>query len=217
METSQRNADLVYRAFSKALPEKVPAASGGSMNNVMIGGVERGKSWAFYETIAVGLGGRKGMDGIDGIHCNMTNTMNTPIEEIERNTPMLITEYEFRPDSSGAGKYRGGSGVIRSFKMTSDSTIFTVLAGRERNGPWGLFGGNQGKKTEVILQRKSKKQKIYSKETLHLQKGDEIQIHTAGGGGYGSAYQRNKDKIKEDINNELITKNYAKKHYNMKA
>ncbi|TRO61080.1 hydantoinase B/oxoprolinase family protein, partial [Candidatus Bathyarchaeota archaeon] len=136
VETSQRNADLIYSAFSEAVPEKVPAASGGSMNNVMIGGINNGKSWAFYETIAVGLGGRKGMDGIDGIHCNMTNTLNTPIEEIERNTPLLITRYEFRVDSSGAGKYRGGSGVIRSFRMTSDSTIFTILADRERHGPW---------------------------------------------------------------------------------
>ncbi|TFH24035.1 hydantoinase B/oxoprolinase family protein, partial [Candidatus Bathyarchaeota archaeon] len=96
VETSQRNADLIYRAISKAIPEKVTAASGGSMNNVMIGGIHNCKSWAFYETIAVGLGGRKGMDGIDGIHSNMTNTLNTPIEEIERNTPMLITRYEYR-------------------------------------------------------------------------------------------------------------------------
>jgi N-methylhydantoinase B len=103
VETSQRNADLIYRAFSKAVPEKVPAASGGSMNNVMIGGVQNGKSWAFYETIAVGLGGRKEMDGIDGIHCNMTNTLNTPIEEIERKTPMLITRYEFRATVLGLG------------------------------------------------------------------------------------------------------------------
>jgi N-methylhydantoinase B len=215
VETSQRNADLVYGAFSKAVPEKVPAASGGSMNNVMIGGIQNGKSWAFYETIAVGLGGRKGMDGIDGIHCNMTNTMNTPIEEIERNTPMLITKYEYRVDSSGAGKYRGGSGVIRSFRMTSDSTIFTVLAGRERNGPWGLFGGEEGKKTQVILQRNNKRQRISTKATLLLKKEDEIHVHTAGGGGYGFAHQRDKEKVKEDVSNGLITKAYAKKYYNL--
>jgi N-methylhydantoinase B len=215
VETSQRNADLMYRAFSKAVPEKVPAASGGSMNNVMIGGIHNGKSWAFYETIAVGLGGRNGMDGIDGIHCNMTNTMNTPIEEIERSTPILITKYEYRVDSSGAGKYRGGSGVIRSFRMTSDSTIFTVLAGRERHGPWGLLGGEEGEKTQVILQRNNRKRRISAKGTFRLKKDDEILVYTAGGGGYGFAHQRDKEKVKRDIRNGLVTKAYAKKHYNL--
>ena len=214
VETSQRNADLIYGAFSKAVPEKVPAASGGSMNNVMIGGLRNGKSWAFYETIAVGLGGRKGMDGIDGIHCNMTNTMNTPIEEIERTTPLLITKYEYRVDSSGAGEYRGGSGVIRSFRVTSDSTIFTVLAGRERHGPWGLFGGEEGEKTQVILQRNNKRRKISTKATLLLKKEDEIVVYTAGGGGYGFPHQRDKEKVKEDMSNGLITKAYARKNYN---
>jgi N-methylhydantoinase B len=213
VETSQRNADLIYRAFSKAIPNKVPAASGGSMNNVMIGGSQNGKSWAFYETIAVGLGGRKGMDGIDGIHCNMTNTLNTPIEEIERNNPLLITRYEYRVDSSGAGKYRGGSGVIRSFRMTSDSTIFTVLADRERHGPWGLFGGEEGEKTQVILRRNNKKRRISSKGTFHLKRNDEIQIHTAGGGGYGFPHERDKKKIREDLDSGLVTKAYVKKYY----
>ncbi len=213
VETSQRNADLIYRAFSKAVPEKVPAASGGSMNNVMIGGMHTHKSWAFYETIAVGLGGRKGMDGIDGIHSNMTNTLNTPIEEIERNTPMLISRYEFRVDSSGAGKYRGGSGVVRSYRMTSDSTIFTILAGRERHGPWGLLGGKEGEKTVVILQRNNKKRKISAKGTYQLKKDDVIHIYTAGGGGYGFATKRNKQKIKEDVNNGLISRDRAEKDY----
>ena len=216
VETSQRNADLIYRAFSKAVPEKVPAASGGSMNNVMIGGMHNCKSWAFYETIAVGLGGRKGMDGIDGIHSNMTNTLNTPIEEIERNTPMLITKYEFRVDSSGAGKYRGGVGVVRSYRMTSDSTIFTILADRERHGPWGLLGGKEGEKTMVILQRNTKRHKISAKGTFRLKKDDEIQIHTAGGGGYGFAAKRDKREIEEDFNNGLISRDRAEKDYEVR-
>ena len=213
VETTQRNADLIYSAFSKAVPDRVPAASGGSMNNVMIGGLHNGNSWAFYETIAVGLGGRKSMDGIDGIQSNMTNTMNTPIEEIERSMPLLITKYEFRVDSSGAGEYRGGSGVIRSYRMVSDSTIFTVLAERERHGPWGLFGGEEGAKTLVILQRNNKRHKISTKGTFRLKKDDEVHIHTAGGGGYGLAERRDKQRIKEDVNNGLISRARAEKDY----
>ena len=145
----------------------------------------------------------------------MTNTMNTPIEEIERSMPLLITKYEFRVDSSGAGKYRGGLGVIRSYRVTSDSTIFTVLADRERHGPWGLFGGEEGEKTQVILQRNNKRRRISTKGTLRLKNDDEIHVYTAGGGGYGLACQRDKKKVKEDISNGLIRKNYAKKSYNI--
>src|SRR2546428_610849 len=111
VETSQRNADLLYRAFSKAIPDRVPADSGGSMNNVMMGGTYKGRNWAFYETIGVGLGARSDADGIDGIQANMTNTMNTPIEEIERSYPLLLKEYELRADSSGPGRHRGGTGI----------------------------------------------------------------------------------------------------------
>ena len=128
VETSQRNADLLYRALSKALPKRVPAASGGSMNNVMMGGIHGQKSWAFYETIGVGLGARMSMDGIDGIQANMTNTMNTPIEEIERSLPVLITRYEFRENSCGAGRFRGGCGIVRAFEMLGDETTFTIVS-----------------------------------------------------------------------------------------
>ncbi|MDA4125551.1 MAG: hydantoinase B/oxoprolinase family protein, partial [Thaumarchaeota archaeon] len=141
VETSQRNADLVFRALARAAPERVPAASGGSMNNVMIGGGKGRSSWAFYETIGVGLGGRKSMDGVDGIQCNMTNTMNTPVEEIERSLPMMITKYGFREGSSGAGERRGGNGIVRSFRTLGSRTTFTILADREKHRPWGLEGG----------------------------------------------------------------------------
>ena len=156
------------------------------------------------------------MDGIDGVHCNMTNTLNTPIEEIERKTPMLITRYEFRVDSSGAGKYRGGLGVIRSFQMTSKSTIFTILADRERHGPYGLFGGNEGEKTLVILKRGNETYKISSKGTFHLKKDDEISICTAGGGGYGLSSERDDQKVMADVDNGLITKAQAEKDYNLR-
>jgi N-methylhydantoinase B len=204
VETSQRNADLVYRALSEAVPGRVPAASGGSMNNVMIGGIHGGQTWAFYETIGVGLGGRRGMDGIDGIQCNMTNTMNTPIEEIEKSTPVLITRYELRAGSSGAGEFRGGCGIIRRYRNLSTETTFTVLADRERHAPWGLAGGLPGGRTEVSTRLAGKSGRVQAKGTYVLGKGDELEVRTAGGGGYGLWRERSRARTIKDRADGLV-------------
>jgi N-methylhydantoinase B len=215
VETSQRNADLLYRAFSKAIPDKVPADSGGSMNNVMMGGTYNGRKWAFYETIGVGLGARKGADGIDGIQANMTNTMNTPIEEVERSYPLLIQQYQFRPNSSGLGRSRGGSGMIRSYQALADDITVTVLADRGRNRPQGLLAGGPGATTDVTLYRrkngKPRKTKLPVKVTVHVSKGDTIEIKTAGGGGHGSPNDRSNSRIRDDIENEIISRPHAQR------
>jgi len=209
VETSQRNADLLYLAFSRAIPDKVPADSGGSMNNIMMGGSYKGRNWAFYETIGVGLGARSDADGIDGIQANMTNTMNTPIEEIERSYPLLIKQYELRPDSSGSGQHRGGSGLIRSYQALADNVTVTILADRGRNRPRGLFGGGDGARTGVNLYKrargKTRKRALPVKVTVVLRKGDVIEIMTAGGGGYGKPEKREGARIKEDIQQGIIT------------
>jgi N-methylhydantoinase B len=217
VETSQRNADVLFRALAGAAPLAVPAASGGSMNNVMVGGKSRGIQWAFYETIGVGLGGRAMMDGVDGIQCNMTNTMNTPIEELERSLPIRMTKYEFRPDSSGAGERRGGSGLLRSYMVLADRTTFTVLADRERHRPWGLFGGRPGKGTEVVLTRGGRSTKVSTKSTLILRAGDELEIRTAGGGGYGPPSRRRASAVKSDVENRLLSPGRARLDYGPKV
>src|SRR2546428_10225657 len=209
VETSQRNADLLFRAFSKAIPSKVPADSGGSMNNVMMGGTSKGRNWAFYETIGVGLGARSDADGIDGIQANMTNTMNTPIEEIERSYPLLIKQYELRPNSAGPGRHRGGSGIVRSYQSLSDDITVTILSDRGRNRPQGLFERGPGARTEITLYKKDKgktrKIRLPVKITVLLEKGDVIEIKTAGGGGYGKAENREKSRTRDDIENEIIS------------
>jgi N-methylhydantoinase B len=217
VETSQRNADVLFRALAGAAPLAVPAAPGGSMNNVMVGGRFRGLQWAFYETIGVGLGGRATMDGIDGIQCNMTNTMNTPIEELERSLPIRMTRYEFRPDSSGAGERRGGSGLVRSYVALADETTFTILADRERHRPWGLFGGRQGKGTEIMLTRGGRSTKVSIKSTLVLRAGDEVQIRTAGGGGYGLPKRRSISAVRSDVENSLLSPARARLDYGPRA
>src|SRR5713101_4378845 len=218
METSQRNADLLYRGFSKAIPDRVPADSGGSMNNIMMGGTYKGRNWAFYETIGVGLGARSDADGIYGIQANMTNTMNTPIEEIERSYPLLIKQYALRPDSAGPGRSRGGSGIIRSYQALANDITVTVLADRGRNKPQGLYGGGPGARTEVTLYRMAKRNtrkiKLPVKVTVLLQKGDAIEIKTAGGGGYGKPESRDKSRVRDDIRNGIISRSNVKRaHY----
>ena len=213
LETSQRNVDLLYMAFSKAVPDKIPAAAGGCMNNIMMGGFHNGASWAFYETIGTGLGGRRGMDGIDGIHANMTNTMNTPIEEIERAFPVIVTRYEFRKGSSGAGEFRGGVGLVRAFQMLGESTTVTILSDREKHEPWGLFGGKAGKATQILLRQGGRTKKMPSKCSLILRERDSIEIRTAGGGGYGPPNKRQSVKIEEDVKNGIVTRTGVKRDY----
>ncbi|HYY91470.1 MAG TPA: hydantoinase B/oxoprolinase family protein [Candidatus Dormibacteraeota bacterium] len=209
VETSQRNADLLYRAFSKAVPDKVPADSGGSMNNVMMGGIWKGKNWAFYETIGVGLGAQRDRDGVDGIQANMTNTMNTPIEEIERSYPLLITQYELRTDSAGSGQHRGGTGIVRSYKALADQTTVTILAERGRNQPQGLFRGGSGARAALTLYKKVRgrirKVPLPVKATVVLRKGEIIEIRTAGGGGYGAPGDRDVSLAEKDVENGLVT------------
>ncbi len=214
VETSQRNADVLFRALAKASPGLVPAAAGGSMNNIMMGGGWRG-GWSFYETIGVGLGGRAGMDGLDGIQSNMTNTMNTPIEDIERSFPLMVTKYEFRPDSSGAGMNRGGSGLVRSYKCLADGTTFTVTADRERHRPWGMNGGRHGEGTRVYLRREGRTSRIPVKFTFEMKTGDEVEVRTAGGGGYGNPSNRRKSSVRLNIESGLLTRGRAKRDYGL--
>jgi N-methylhydantoinase B len=185
------------------------------MNNVMMGGTYKGRNWAFYETIGVGLGARNDADGIDGIQANMTNTMNTPIEEIERSYPLLVGKYALRPDSSGPGRHRGGTGIIRSYQALIDNITVTVLADRGKNRPRGLFRGGSGARTEVNLYKKARgktrKRRLPVKVTLVLQKGDVIEVRTAGGGGYGKREKRERVRIKEDIQQGIITSPNARR------
>ena len=209
LETSQRVVDVIHRALADAYPGLVPAASCGSMNNVMIGG----EGWAFYETIGGGTGGRPGRDGVDGVHTNMTNTLNTPIEVLEAMYPILFIEYSLRPDSCGPGKYRGGLGIRRMFKVLEDA-VLTVLADRTRRGPYGLMGGGDGAPgNHYIIRRDGGIERLSGKDTVGLDPGDVVIIETPGGGGYGEAEERGIDAIYRDLIEGKITAEYIMKHY----
>ena len=192
VETSMRNADLVLGALAQLAPGRVPAQSGGSMNNVMIGGLDgAGRTWVFYETNGCGMGARPDADGIDGIHVHMTNTLNTPIEAIERQLPLFVTAYEFAETSAGDGTFRGGSGLVRAFALRDGSATASLLAERHTVRPKGTAGGKDGEPgAHVLVRRGGEVTELPAKTSVALEPGDAIILRSAGGGGYGDPAAR---------------------------
>lgn len=215
VETSQRNVDALMKAFSQIIPDNIPAAGLGTMNNITIGGMRRdGTPWTFYETIGGGSGGRPMSDGVDGVHVNMTNTMNTPIEALEAYLPLRFDSYSLIPDSGGPGKHRGGCGIERSWTLQSPNATLSILAERTKNPPWGIKGGQPGALGEFWLHKKTgQKIKLPSKTTIKIAEGDKLIIKTPGGGGYGDPLERSPDKVLNDVTNGLVTKNSAETQY----
>ena len=205
VETSQRIVDTLLKAFSKILPDRIPAASQGTMNNLIIGGTDHsGRQFTFYETIGGGVGGRPTKDGIDGIHSHMTNTMNTPIEEIEVRYPLVVEKYALREDSCGNGRFRGGLGIVRHFR-TKVPVIVSLLGERQKIAPWGLAGGEDGKKGVYYVKKTDGKKIILpGKTTTTLDSEELIVIETPGGGAWGEQKKRDKKSIKQDKNNGKV-------------
>jgi N-methylhydantoinase B len=186
VETSQRIADVLLGALARACPERVPAASQGTMNNLTIGGwdPERNRPYAYYETIGGGMGARPDRDGASAIHTHMTNTMNTPIEALEYAYPLRVERYQIRKGSGGGGCCRGGDGIRRDIRALHDARL-TILSERRRYAPYGLAGGEPGQPGRNLLIRGDAVQELPGKISLDVQAGDIISVQTPGGGGYG--------------------------------
>ncbi len=186
VETSQRVVDTVLGALSVALPDVIPAASCGSMNNLSIGGTAEGKEFTYYETIGGGMGARPGRDGLSGVQVHMTNTLNTPIEALEQAYPLMVEQYSLRRGSGGQGRFRGGDGIVRRYRFRSQCK-FSLLTERRRLAPWGLNMGGSGQKGENILFRKGRNEgeMLPGKCVMDAFSGDVLEIRTPGGGGWG--------------------------------
>lgn len=186
VETSQRIVDVLMGALAQACPEKIPAASQGTMNNLTIGGWDpiRAKSFAYYETIGGGMGARPDQDGLSALHSHMTNTLNTPIEALEYTYPLRILCYEIRQDSGGSGKFHGGDGLRRDIQALASAQA-TLLTERRVLSPYGLAGGFPGSRGRNLLIHNGQEEILPGKCTVDLQPGDILSICTPGGGGYG--------------------------------
>ena len=197
VETSQRITDVLLRALAQALPNRIPAAASGTMNNLTIGGIDprTGKPFAYYETIAGGMGARPTKDGISGVHTHMTNSLNTPAEALEYAYPLRVRNYSLRRHSGGSGKYRGGDGIVREIEVLTDCQV-TLLSERRKYAPWGLAQGEAGMPGKAFVIRRGeggrenearheKKEEMPGKFSTRLRSGDRIRIESPGGGGWG--------------------------------
>jgi N-methylhydantoinase B len=187
VETSQRLVDLLLEALRPGLPGRVPAQSCGSMNNVTIGGLDaQGMPYTYYETIAGGMGARFGADGLSGVHTHMTNSLNTPIEALAHQYPFRIRRYALRLGSGGAGRWRGGDGLVREYSFDRPAQV-TVLSERRRFAPGGAAGGRPGRRGRNTLLRGGRARALPGKFALDVQAGDVLRLETPGGGGLGRA------------------------------
>jgi N-methylhydantoinase B len=186
VETSQRIVDVLLRAFSKILPDRIPAASSGTMNNLTIGGIDprTGQPYAYYETIAGGSGALPNADGASGIHTHMTNSLNTPVEALEYAYPFRVLRYAYRRSSGGIGKRRGGDGLIREIELLGPAQV-TLLTERRRLPPYGLSGGQPGSKGRNILLENGVPRDLPGKCNIEVNAGAVLLIETPGGGGWG--------------------------------
>jgi N-methylhydantoinase B len=196
VETSQRMVDTLLRALAKTAPSRIPAASQGTMNNVTLGGKDprhSGAPFAYYETIAGGMGARPDRNGASAIHTHMTNSWNTPIEVFEQVYPVLLRKYAIRRGSGGEGQHRGGDGIIREIELLAPTQV-GLLCDRRRRGPYSLAGGQEGTPGKNTIERNGKRRELPGKCSLFAEAGSVVGIETPGGGGWGKPRRSRKKK-----------------------
>ena len=186
VETSQRITDVLLGALARAAPDRIPAASSGTMNNLTFGGwdARHSRPFAYYETIAGGMGASKIGPGESAVHTHMTNSWNTPIEAFERQYALRVHRYEVRRGSGGAGKHAGGDGIVREIEFLTPCDV-TILSDRRACGPYGLWGGSAGRPGRNTLLRAGKLLPVAAKANFMTRTGDILRIETPGGGGWG--------------------------------
>jgi N-methylhydantoinase B len=214
-ETQTRLTDVMLKALAPAMPERVVAGTKAMICHAGFGGIDprSGEYYCFLETLAGGYGGRMTSDGPDAVQTHGQNTENAPIEETERNYPVRIARYELVDDSAGAGRYRGGLGLRRDYLFPDHEVSFTVLADRDKWGPWGLFGGLAGEKASYILNPEGEAKPLGAKATMWLQPGDVVSYRTCGGGGYGPPAERDPALVLRDVREHKVSLVRARADY----
>ena len=214
-ETQMRLTDLMFKALAETYPDRVMAGTKGMICHAGFGGEDpiSGRYFCYLETLAGGYGGRASSDGPDAVQTHGQNTENAPIEEIERNYPVRILRYELVEDSEGAGAQRGGLGLRRDYVFPDQAVTFTILADREKEGPWGLYGGEPGRRAAYVLDPDGESTSLRSKVTLDLRPGQVISYRTCGGGGYGYPFERDPELVLRDVREGKVSPERARSVY----
>ncbi|HUY72322.1 MAG TPA: hydantoinase B/oxoprolinase family protein, partial [Gaiellaceae bacterium] len=199
-ETQDRVVEVIFRALIPAFPDRLPAGTKGMMCQAGFGSLDiaAGTYTCFYDTFAGGYGGRSRSDGPDAVQAHGQNTENAPIEETELNYPVMITGLALVENSEGPGRFRGGLGLRKDY-LFDRPTTFTILADRDKAGPWGAFGGHDGAVAEYVRIREGRETRLGSKTTVELEPGDVISVRTCGGGGYGPPEEREPARVLRDV------------------
>ena len=213
-ETQTRLVEVMFRALLPAFPERLPAGTKGMMCQAGFGSLDvaAGSYTCFYDTFAGGYGGRHASDGPDAVQAHGQNTENAPVEETELNYPVSIERLALVEDSEGPGRFRGGLGLRKDYRF-DQATTFTVLADRDREGPWGAAGGSSGRVAEYVLIRDGVETRLGSKSTHDLVPGDVISVRSCGGGGYGPPGERDPDRVLRDVLEEKVSVERARELY----
>jgi N-methylhydantoinase B len=213
-ETQTRLVEVMFRALSDALPGGVPAGTKGMMCHAGFGAVDPDLGyWCFLETFGGGYGGRIASDGPDAVQAHGQNTENAPVEETERGYPVLVERLELIEDSEGAGRFRGGLGLRKDYLFPRGPVTFTVLADRDREGPWGLFGGLAGRPAAYVLVSGGEERTIGAKATVEVQAGEVVSYRTCGGGGYGPPEERDPELVLCDVVEGKVSTERARSVY----
>jgi N-methylhydantoinase B len=200
-EVAMQLCDLLFKALSNALPDRVLAGTKGCICNIAFGGINPATDeyFTYYETIAGGYGATRRNDGMDAVQAHFQNTENAPVEETEANYPVRILRYELIPDSEGAGYHRGGLGIRRDYTFPGHAPSFSILSDKAKYAPWGLFGGSTARPARYILNPETAARTLPSKITLQLEPGDVVSVQTPGGGGCVPPWQRPPALVAEDV------------------
>lgn len=215
-EVGQKTAEAVLRAFSKAMPDRVPAESKKSILHIAFGGVDprNNEYYVFLETNGGGFGARPNKDGVDAVQPALQNAENSPIEETEIGYPVLLTKYELIPDSEGAGKFRGGLGLRRDYRYRDHEATVTILADTVKFPPRGIYGGQDGRAARYLLNPDTENcRNVGSKVTFDAGPTDIVSIQTPGGGGFGNAKERDPRAVLDDVRGGKVSLARAREVY----
>ena len=215
--TGSRVFDAMLGALSYVVPDRIPAAGEGGNTVVCLSGKnESGKPYIIVDMICGAWGGRPHSDGIEAITNASQNLSNTPVEVLEAQHPVRVEAYELEPDSCGAGQYRGGLGIRRSYRVLTDNVLMQLRADRMKFQPYGLAGGLPARAAANILaKRTGGEEQLASKVNMTIHKGDLVTHVQPGGGGYGDPTLRDPEAISRDVWNQKLTAEYVREHFGL--